>query len=158
MKLLRGKHGDASHGIELDFARSADSLELLVPLGDMQQNLVCWACIAYRASDPLVTELSIRSPRRAPVVERTLLRRDLRRFARSGGEIPGLSIERRPDPDHLTVSFHEGDLMIPAVIPATAVEAFLRESEDLVSFDPRDEAEAIDRAFTNELKRSSPRT
>jgi hypothetical protein len=158
VRLLGGKHRDASEGLEFEFVRSDRSVELLVPLADMDEQVVCWVCFGYRIADPLVAEISIRSPSKAPVVERTLLRTDFRRFARTGGEIPGLSIQRRPDGEHLTVSFYEGDLAIPAVIPVTAVAAYLSETEELVSFDPSDEARALDRAFMELLKGSAPRT
>ena len=158
MKLLRGKHRNALENDEVEMVRTDRSVELFVPLGDANDQLVCWVCFAYGTSDPLVADLSIRSPSRAPVIERTILRSDLRRFVRAGGEMPGLSIERRPDGNHVTISFTEGELAIPAVIPASAVARYLSAAEELVSFDPRDEARAVDQVFAELVKGSAPRT
>jgi hypothetical protein len=128
-------------------------VELRVPLGPRNGAPICWMRLAYRTGDPLVVEITLRSPSGAVAVERTILRRDLLDALQIGHRCLDLSIAPAREP--VTLIFREARTSVPVEVRRAQMIAFLQETERLVPADDESEAAALGAAFASMVERDA---
>jgi len=132
-----------SAGVESDVDRCAARL----PLHSAEDRVCAWMHLVYQADDPLVVSVSIRSPSGAPVVERLILRRDLRRATFEPVLLPGVTVGPSGAQGFVAFVFHEESIAVPVTMPASVLAEFLRGCDGVVRMTERAEAAALTKSF-----------
>jgi len=117
-------------GFPTEVAHTSDGVILRVPLGSGDE-LVGWLSIEYKREDPLVVSIAVRAPSRAVVLERTMLRMDLRNALNISIHYQNMIVE--PGARGFT-SFHfeERLVIITTLVPSDVIGRFLRATDDIV--------------------------
>jgi len=114
---------------------------LRVPLGS-GDGLVGWLSVEYRRDDPLIVSIAVRAPSRAIVLERTMLRMDLRNARSMGIRYSNMVVEPSAMRGFTAFQFEERMVIVTAMVPSDVIERFLRTS-DVVVPPGRHETEAV---------------
>lgn len=125
---------------------------LRLPLQSQDERVCAWLHLDYAADDPLAVSVSIRSPSGGPVVERTMLRRDLRRASFEPVLVPGITVGPAGAHGHIALVFHEDSIAVPVTLPRSMLAEFLRECDGLVKMTDRSEADALTRSFARAMR------
>jgi hypothetical protein len=118
-------------GYPTEITRADDSISLRVPLGSNDE-LVGWLSLDFARNDPLAISLMVRSPSRATVLERTILRSDLRSAMRSSVRYAALLVEPAPTKGFTSFQFEETHIIVTAVVPSDILDRFLGETDEMV--------------------------
>ena len=129
-----------------------DRCRLQLPLHSSDDRVCAWLHLEYDGNDPLVVQVSIRSPSGGPVVERTLLRRDLRRASFEPVLLPGVTVGPAGAHGFLAFVFHEHSIAVPVTVPASALSEFLRGCDGVVRMTERAEANALTRSLARAMQ------
>ncbi|MGZ4128712.1 MAG: SsgA family sporulation/cell division regulator [Actinomycetota bacterium] len=119
-------------GYPTEITHSSDRVLLRVPLGSGDE-LIGWLSAEYTRSDPLVVSVSVSAPSRAVVLERTLLRSDLRRGHERPVRYANVVVEPAGVRGFTSVQFEERHVIVTALIPTEVFARFLRATDDVVS-------------------------
>lgn len=136
-----------------DIERSDGSVELRLPLQTTDERVCAWIALSYSVGDPLTVDIAVRSPSGSAVVERTLLRRDMRRAMFEPILLPGFSVGPSGAPATIAFIFQEESIAVPVTVPAPAYAEFLRACDSLVPMNERAEAAAFTTALYEALQR-----
>jgi hypothetical protein len=104
---------------------------LRVPLGS-GDDLVGWLSLEYRREDPLIVSVAVRAPSRAVVLERTMLRTDLRNAYTIGIRYSDMVVEASAMRGLTAFRFEERMVIVTAMVPSDVIERFLRTSDTVV--------------------------
>lgn len=116
-----------------------------MPLGSGDE-LVGWLSIEYKRSDPLVASVAVRAPSRAVVLERTLLRSDMRTAHARAIRYADVVVEPSGVRGFTSFQFEERQVIVTALVPSEVLGRFLRATDEVV---PPGEAETL--AVSSEL-------
>ena len=125
----------------------SDECAVRLPLHGEDDSVCAWMHLSYLADDPLVVSVSIRSPSGAPVVERIILRRDVRRATFEPVLLPGVTVGPSGAQGFVAFVFHEESIAIPVTMPASVLAEFLRGCDGVVRMNERAEAAALTKSF-----------
>ena len=98
------------------------------------EGIACFIGLGYAARDPLVITVSLCAPSRAPVIERSVMRADLRDALQR--RIYDADIVMTPDAlrGRTLFRFREPGVAVTAMVPARAIAEFIRDSDRVVPF------------------------
>jgi len=118
-------------GFPTEVAHTTDRATLRVPLGS-GDDLVGWLSLEYKREDPLVVSIAVRAPSRAAVLERTMLRADLRNALNIAIRYKNMTVE--PGARGFTsFQFEESLVIVTALVPSDVISRFLHASDDVVT-------------------------
>jgi hypothetical protein len=118
-------------GFPTEVAHTANGAILRVPLGS-GSDLVGWLSLEYKRSDPLVVAIVVRAPSRAAVLERTMVRTDLRNALSIAIRYKNMIVE--PGSRGFTsFQFEESLVIVTALVPTDVISRFLQATDDVVS-------------------------
>ncbi|HZW52740.1 MAG TPA: SsgA family sporulation/cell division regulator [Candidatus Elarobacter sp.] len=118
-------------GFPTEVAHTLDGAILRVPLGSGDE-LVGWLSIEYKRDDPLVVSIAVRAPSRAIVLERTMLRMDLRNALNISIHYQSMTVEPGGARSFTSFQFEERLVIITTLVPSDVIERFLRATDDVV--------------------------
>jgi sporulation and cell division protein SsgA len=118
-------------GFPTEVTHSEDGVTLRVPLGS-GDDLVGWLSLEYRRDDPLLVSIAVRAPSRAIVLERTMLRTDLRNAQTIGIRYSNVVVEPAAIRGFTTFQFEERLVIVTAMVPSDVIARFLRTSDEVV--------------------------
>ena len=118
-------------GFPTEITRADDRISLRVPLGSNDE-LVGWLSLDFARNDPLAISLTVRSPSHAAVLERTMLRSDLRTALRTGLRYASLLVEPAASKGFTSFQFEETHIIVTAVVPSDILGRFLGETDEMV--------------------------
>jgi hypothetical protein len=104
---------------------------LRVPLGS-GDDLVGWLSLEYRREDPLIVSIAVRAPSRAIVLERTMLRMDLRNAQSIAIKYSDMAVEPGVMRGFTAFQFEERMVIVTAMVPSDVIGRFLRTSDTVV--------------------------
>ena len=108
----------------------SDGATLRIPLGS-GNDLVGWLSLEYKRDDPLVCSIVVRAPSRAAVLERTMLRTDLRNALNISIRYKDMTVE--PGTRGFTsFQFEESLVIVSALVPSDVISRFLHATDDVV--------------------------
>jgi hypothetical protein len=119
-------------GFPTEVTHSENSVMLRVPLGAGDE-LVGWLNLEYRRDDPLLLSIAVRAPSRAIVLERTMLRSDLRNAQTIGIRYSNMIVEPAAIRGLTTFQFEERLVIITAMLPSDVIARFLHTTDDVVA-------------------------
>ncbi|MCA1830396.1 MAG: SsgA family sporulation/cell division regulator [Actinobacteria bacterium] len=110
----------------------------------------CWIRLEYAARDPLVVSVSLCAQSRATVIEREVMRTDLRDALQR--RIYDVDLVMTPDVlrGHTLLRFREPHVAVTVVASARKIADFIRESDQLIPFGTG-EVDALNTAFEDLL-------
>ena len=114
---------------------------LRVPLGSGDE-LVGWLSVEYRRDDPLIVAIAVRSPSRAIVLERTMLRTDLRNALNIAIRYNDITVQPGGARGFTSFQFEERLVIITTLVPSDVISRFLHATDDVVP-PGRAETEAV---------------
>lgn len=118
-------------GFPTEVAHTTNGAIMRVPLGSGVE-LVGWLSIEYKRADPLVVSIAVRAPSRATVLERTMLRMDLRNALNISIKYADMTVE--PDARGFTAfQFEERLVIVTTLVPSDVISRFLHATDDVVS-------------------------
>lgn len=118
-------------GFPTEVAHTPDRATLRVPLGAGDE-LVGWLSLEYRRDDPLAVSISVRAPSRAAVLERTMLRADLRNALNESIRYKSMTVE--PGTRGFTsFQFEESLVIVTTLVPSDVISRFLHATDEVVS-------------------------
>jgi hypothetical protein len=118
-------------GFPTEVTHNENGVMLRVPLG-AGEDLVGWLSLEYRREDPLLISIAVRAPSRAIVLERTMLRSDLRGAETIGIRYSNVIVEPAAIRGFTTFQFEEQLVIVTAMVPNDVITRFLRTSDDVV--------------------------
>jgi hypothetical protein len=118
-------------GFPTELSHGADDVELRVPLGSGDE-LVGWLTVEYTKRDPLVVSITVCSPSHAVVLDRTILRSDLRSGIQRPVRYSTVVVEPAPARNFTSFQFEERLVIVTAMVPTDVLSRFLRESDEIV--------------------------
>jgi len=128
LKMLRKTPGP--RGFPTEVAHTPDRATLRVPLGSGDE-LVGWLSLDYKREDPLVVSIAVRAPSRAAVLERTMLRTDLRNSLNICIRYKSMTVE--PGTRGFTsFQFEERLVIVTTLVPSDVISRFLRATDEVV--------------------------
>jgi hypothetical protein len=94
----------------------------------------CWVRLEYAARDPLVVSVALCAQSRAAVIERTVMRTDLRDALQR--RIYDIDLVMTPDVlrGHTLFRFREPHVAVTAVVTARGIADYVKETDALVPF------------------------
>ena len=117
-------------GFPTEVAHTTNGAVLRVPLGS-GADLVGWLSLEYKRDDPLVVSIAVRAPSRAAVLERVMLRTDLRNALNISIRYSNMTVE--PGARGFTsFQFEESLVIVTALVPSDVITRFLQASDDVV--------------------------
>ena len=119
------------HGFPTEITHSDSSAMLRIPLGS-DDDLVGWLSLEYRREDPLIISLAVRAPSRAVVLERTMLRMDLRNARTIGIRYSNMVVEPSAMRGFTAFQFEEQMVIVTAMVPSDVIVRFLRTTDTIV--------------------------
>ena len=117
-------------GFPTEVAQTADGAVLRVPLGS-GNDLVGWLSLEYKREDPLVVSIAVRAPSRAAVLERTMLRTDLRNALNISIRYKTMTVEPASR-GFTSFQFEERLVIVTTVVPTDVITRFLHATDDVV--------------------------
>ena len=102
-----------------------------VPLGSGDE-LVGWLSVEYRRDDPLIVSIAVRAPSRAIVLERTMLRTDLRNALNIAIRYKDMTVEPGAARGFTSFQFEERLVIITTMVPSDVISRFLHATDDVV--------------------------
>lgn len=124
------KKAAGPRGFPTEVAHTADRAILRVPLGS-GNDLVGWLSLEYMHDDPLVVSIVVRAPSRAAVLERTMLRADLRNALNISIHYRDMTVE--PGTRGFTsFQFEESLVIVTALVPSDVISRFLQATDEVV--------------------------
>jgi len=118
-------------GFPTEISHGANDVALRVPLGSGEE-LVGWLNVEYDKSDPLVVSITVRAPSHAVVLDRTMLRIDLRNGLHSAIRYSTMVVEPAPVRGFTAFQFEERLVIVTAMVPTDVLTRFLRATDDVV--------------------------
>ena len=118
-------------GFPTEISHSEGAAMLRVPLGS-GDDLVGWLSLEYRREDPLVVSIAVRAPSRAIVLERTMLRMDLRNAQSIGIRYSNMAVEPGMMRGFTAFQFDERLVVVTAMVPSDVIGRFLRTTDVIV--------------------------
>jgi hypothetical protein len=118
-------------GFPTEITHSENDVMLRVPLG-AGEDLVGWLSIEYRRDDPLLVLIAVRAPSRAIVLERTMLRMDLRNAQTIAIRYSDMVVEAGALRGFTAFQFEERMVIVTAMVPSDVIARFLRTTDDVV--------------------------
>lgn len=88
--------------------------------------------LRYERNDPLLVRIEVRAPSERLVLERSMMRADLRLAPMRSRCTPTLTVAPE-NGDAVRLSFHEDDVTIHLLVPSEAVATLMRGTERIVS-------------------------
>ena len=119
------------HGFPTEITHGDSSAMLRIPLGS-DDDLVGWLSLEYRREDPLIISLAVRAPSRAVVLERTMLRMDLRNAQTIGIRYSNMVVEPSAMRGFTAFQFEEQMVIVTAMVPSDVIVRFLRTTDTIV--------------------------
>ena len=119
-------------GFPTEVAHTLDGAILRVPLGSGDE-LVGWLSIEYKRDDPLVVSIAVRAPSRAIVLERTMLRMDLRNALNISIHYQSMTVEPGGARSFTSFQFEESLVIVTALVPSDVISRFLHATDEVVS-------------------------
>jgi len=117
-------------GFPTEVAHTTDRAHLRVPLGS-GNDLVGWLSLEYTRDDPLVVSIVVRAPSRAAVLERSMLRADLRNALNISIRYKSMTVE--PGTRGFTsFQFEESLVIVTALVPSDVISRFLHATDEVV--------------------------
>jgi len=111
-------------------AYTPDRAILRVPLGSGDE-LVGWLSLEYKREDPLIVSIAVRAPSRAAVLERTIVRTDLRNALNISIRYKNMTVE--PGARGFTsFQFEESLVIVTALVPSDVISRFLEATDEVV--------------------------
>lgn len=118
-------------GFPTELSQGADDVELRVPLGTGDE-LVGWLTLEYRKRDPLLVSITVCAPSHAAVLDREVLRCDLRNGLQRAIRYSSMVIEPAPARGFTAFQFEERLVIVTAMVPTDVLSRFLRATDDVV--------------------------
>ena len=118
-------------GFPTEITHSDSDVMLRVPLGS-GDDLVGWLSLEYRRDDPLIISIAVRAPSRATVLERTMLRADLRNAQSVGIQYSNMNVEPGALRGYTMFQFEERMVIVTAMVPSDVISRFLRTTDVVV--------------------------
>jgi len=140
------------HGFPTEITHNDRGATLRVPLGS-GEDLVGWLSLDYQREDPLVVSIAVRAPSRAIVLERTMLRMDLRNAQSIGIKYSNMAVEPSAMRGFTAFQFEERMVIVTAMVPSDVIGRFLRTTDIVVPPGQR-ETEVVSSMFQNLLQDS----
>jgi hypothetical protein len=119
-------------GFPTEVTHGENNVMLRVPLG-AGDDLVGWLSLEYRRDDPLLLSIAVRAPSRAIVLERTMLRSDLRNAQTIGIRYSSMIVEPASIRGFTAFQFEERLVIITAMVPSDVIAHFLHTTDDVVA-------------------------
>lgn len=119
------------HGFPTEITHNEGGAMLRVPLGS-GEDLVGWLSLDYRREDPLIVSIAVRAPSRAIVLERTMLRMDLRNSQSIGIKYSNMAVEPSAMRGFTAFQFEEQMVIVTAMMPNDVIRRFLRTTDVIV--------------------------
>ena len=117
-------------GFPTEVAHTPERANLRVPLGSGDE-LVGWLSLEYTREDPLVVSIAVRAPSRAAVLERTMLRTDLRSALNMSIRYKSMTVE--PGTRGFTsFQFEESLVIVTTLVPTDVIVRFLQATDEVV--------------------------
>jgi hypothetical protein len=117
-------------GFPTEVAQTSEDAILRVPLGSGDE-LVGWLSIEYTRDDPLVVSITVRAPSRAVVLERSMLRSDLRNALNISIRYQTMVVE--PGARGFTsFQFEERLVIVTTLVPSDVIARFLQATDNVV--------------------------
>ena len=117
-------------GFPTEVAHTPQRASLRVPLGSGDE-LVGWLSLEYMRDDPLVVSIVVRAPSRAAVLERTMLRVDLRDALSVSIRYKDMTVE--PGTRGFTsFQFEETLVIVTTLVPSDVIARFLQATDEVV--------------------------
>ena len=117
-------------GFPTEVVHTSERANLRVPLGSGDE-LVGWLSLEYKRKDPLVCSIVVRAPSRAAVLERTMLRMDLRNALNISIRYKNMTVE--PGARGFTsFQFEESLVIVTALVPSDVISRFLQATDEVV--------------------------
>jgi hypothetical protein len=135
--------------------RTEHGVTLRLPLQATDDRTCAWIHLSYSLREPLSVDVSICSPSGASVVERIVLRRDMRTALFEPVLLPRFSMGPSGVASMIALVFQEESLAVPVTVPAPVYAEFLRACDKLVPMNERAEAMALTNALHSALERWS---
>jgi hypothetical protein len=129
-----------------EFVVADGRIEVGIPLGTQQHALTCWLWLTFSEFDPLVVVVRVCAPSKAVVLERTVMRSDLRAALDRTISYVGIGMGPGVMRGVLMLYLREDAVTMTVLVPGDTVERFLSASERLVP-SRLAESEATGRAF-----------
>jgi len=123
-------------GFPTEVAHTADRAYLRVPLGSGDE-LVGWLSLEYKRDDPLAVSIAVRAPSRAAVLERTMLRADLRNALNISIRYKNMAVEPA-NRGFTSFQFEESLVIVTTLVPSDVISRFLHATDEVV---PQGQAE-----------------
>jgi len=139
-------------GFPTEISQGANDVTLRVPLGSGDE-LVGWLSVEYRKSDPLVVSINVCSPSHAVVLDREMLRLDLRNGLERPIRYSTMIIEPAPARGFTAFQFEERLVIVTAMVPTDVLSRFLEASDDIVA-PGRSETEVVSSMLADLLQDS----
>src|SRR5438105_1609448 len=140
------------HGFPTEITHSDGGAMLRVPLGSAEE-LVGWLSIEYRREDPLIVSIAVCAPSNAIVLERTMLRMDLRNAQSIGIRYSNMAAEPAAMRGFTAFQFEERMVIVTAMVPSDVIARFLRTTDAVVPPGQR-ETEVVSSMFEDLLQDS----
>ncbi len=151
---MRHRHSPAQQPWITEIACEDGCVEIGIPLGMDQDSLSCWLWLRYDEHDPLVVTLAVRAPSKAVVMERTVLRSDLRAALHRSVAYAGLGVGPGVTKGVTMFYLREDGVTMTILVPTDALTRFVEATEELVRTDLA-ETDAVSRAFGAVLDQAS---
>jgi hypothetical protein len=119
------------HGFPTEITHGESGAMLRVPLGS-GDDLVGWLSLEYRREDPLIVSIAVRAPSRAIVLERTMVRMDLRNAQSIGIKYSNMAVEPSAMRGFTSFQFEERMVIVTALVPSDVIARFLRTTDIVV--------------------------
>ena len=118
-------------GFPTEITRTENGAMLRVPLGS-GDGLVGWLSVEYRRDDPLIVSIAVRAPSHAVVLERTMLRMDLRNAQTIAIHYSNMIVEPGAMRGFTAFQFEERMVIVTAMVPSDVIARFLRTTDHVV--------------------------
>lgn len=112
-------------------------IEMRVPIVGDDGHEAGVLVLAYERDDPLLVRIEVRAPSDRLVLERSMMRADLRLSPMRSRCTPDLTVA--PDgADAVRLSFHEDDVTVHLLVPSEAISTVIGGTEHIVSVSGED--------------------
>lgn len=142
---------DAGPTDEAIIDRMGESVRLHIPIEGQDGSLCGFLALEWSKLDPLVVEIAVRSPGGHAIIERPVLRDDVRASLMRTACMTGLTIGPSVESGCTAFVFHEGETVLSVIVPSEPVWEMLRATERRVPMTNRAETQALDEAYARLL-------
>jgi hypothetical protein len=137
-------------GFPTEISQSEDGALLRVPLGS-REDLVGWLSVEYTRADPLIVSVGVRAPSLAAVLERSILRMDLRNTQTGQVRYSDVAVAPSSMRGYTSFQFEETHVIVTAMVPTDIIARFLRATDDVVA-PGKQETAAVSAVFADLLQ------